>query len=95
MKGPFLSLKINLGLLFFGLVMALSGLLVQIKYHIGNHGGFDINKGVWGLGHTEWSMVHKISVIIFSFLMVYHIILHWRWFKAVITKNLIAKNKLV
>jgi hypothetical protein len=27
--------------------------------------------------------------------MIYHIILHWKWYKAVITKNLIAKNKLI
>jgi hypothetical protein len=95
LKSPFFSLKINLGLLFSGLVLAFSGLLMQIEYHMGNHGVTDINKVVWGLSYTEWSITHRIFVIIFSLFMVYHIILHWRWFKAVITKNLIAKNKLV
>ena len=75
--------------------MAFSGLLMQIEYHMGNYGGIDINKAVWGFSHYDWSLVHKIFVIIFSFFMVYHIILHWRWYKSVISKNLIAKNKLV
>jgi len=95
MKGQLFSLKINLGLLFSGLIMALSGLLIQINYHMGNHCGIDNNKVVLGLSHTEWSMIHKISIIIFSFFMVYHIILHWRWFSTVISKNLIGKNKHV
>lgn len=95
MKSTAFSLKINFGLFFSGLVMVFSGLLIQIEYHIGNHGRIDINKAVWGLSHSNWSMIHKIFVIIFSFFMVYHIILHWRWFKTVITKNMITKNKLV
>ncbi|WP_320019538.1 DUF4405 domain-containing protein [Labilibaculum manganireducens] len=95
MKSPSLSLKINLGLLLLGLIMVFSGLLIQIKYHIGNHDGIDIIKSVWGLSHSEWLIIHKISVIIFSFFLVYHINLHWRWFKAVVKKNLIAKNRHV
>lgn len=95
MKSPFFSLKINLGLLFSGLVMIFSGLLIQINYHMGNHGRIVISKSVWCLSHSDWSLIHKISVIIFSFVVIYHIKLHWRWFKAVITKNLIAKNKLI
>jgi hypothetical protein len=95
MKSPSFSLKINLGLLFLGLIMVFSGLLIQIKYHMGNHGGLDFDRAVWGFCHSDWSLIHKISVIIFSFFMVYHIILHWKWFKAVVAKRLITKNKLV
>ena len=95
MKSSFYSLKINLGLLFSGLIVMFSGLLIQINYHMVNHGGTDINKAVWSLSRTEWSMIHKISIIIFSIFMAYHIILHWQWFKAVISKKLISKNKLI
>jgi len=95
MKSPLFSLIINLGLLFSGLIMVFSGLLIQIKYHMGNQGGIDINKTVCGLIYIEWTLIHKIIVIIFSCFIIYHIILHWSWFKTVITKNLIAKNKLV
>lgn len=94
MNSPINSSKTNHGLLFLGLIMVFSGLLLQINFHMGVHGPIDINMTVWGLSRTEWSMIHKISIVLFTFLMVNHIILHWRWYKAIVTKKLFAKNKL-
>ncbi len=93
MKGQSDRLKINLGLLFAGLIVVISGLLIQIKFHMGNHGMMDLNRVFWKLNKTEWSLFHKIAVIVFTFFVAYHIQLNRKWFKAVITKKLMAKNK--
>ena len=95
MKSTSLSLKINLGLFFSGLVMAFSGLVIQICYHIGNHEGIDNYDTVLGINYSGWSLVHKISIIVFSIFMIYHVVLHWKWYKTVIKKRLISKNKQV
>lgn len=95
MKSSSFSLKINLGLLFFGFIMAFSGLLIQICYHIGNQEGIHNYDTVIGINYSGWSLVHKISIIIFSIFMIYHVVLHWKWFKTVVKKRLISKNKQV
>ncbi len=95
MKNLPISLKINLALLFLGLIMSSSGLLIQIKYHMGNYEEIIRSKEVWGLIHPEWSLIHRISAIVFSMCVFYHVKLHWKWFKAVVKKKLIVKNKLV
>ena len=95
MKRAAFSLKINLGLLFSGSLMAFSGLLMQIHYHIRNHGEIDNYDTVLGINYSGWSLVHKISIIVLSFFMIYHIILHWKWYNTIIKKRLISKNKQV
>jgi magnesium-transporting ATPase (P-type) len=81
---------IHYGLLISALVMAFSGLLIQVKYHMGNNGN---HQGVsYGPGYIELSFVHKIVVLFFSFFTILHIVSHWKWYKTVIKKQLIAKN---
>jgi hypothetical protein len=92
MKRQALSFAINLGLLFLGFIMAFSGLLIQIKYHMGHHGGIDINNSVLGISYYDWSDIHKISIIFISIFMIFHFVLHWKWYKTIIKKNLITKN---
>jgi hypothetical protein len=94
-KNPILKFIINLGLLLMGSVMVFSGLLIQINYHIGNHGDIDPNKAVFGIDYSGWSSIHKIAIVIVSFLMILHIILHWKWYKTVLQKHLISENKQV
>lgn len=84
---------INLGLLLSGLMMVSSGLLIQVKYHMGHHGDIAINDTIAGISYYGWSDLHKISVVVLSAFMTFHIAVHWKWYKAVITKKLIAKNK--
>jgi len=75
--------------------MAFSGFLIQFNYHMGHHGGIDTNHMVLGIKHSGWSDIHKISIIFFSILVIFHIILHWKWYKTIIKKRLFARNKQV
>ena len=52
----------------------------------------DTSKIVNGLDYTEWSTIHKFAIVVFSLIMIYHIYLHLKWYKGVITKHLIRKN---
>ena len=86
---------INLGLFIFGLTSMFSGILIQVKYHMGNHGNIAINDYVFGVNYHNWSVIHKISIVVFSLLMIYHVYQHWKWYKIAITKKLISKNQQV
>lgn len=92
MKNSIFKFINNLVLLFSGSVIAFSGLLIQFNYHIGNHGEININQTVLGINYFGWSDIHKISIIFFSIFMIVHIIQHWKWYKTIIRKSLIAKN---
>jgi hypothetical protein len=93
MKSPILNFIINTSLLFMGSGMAFSGFLIQFNYHMGHDDGIDVNYMVYTLNYSEWSDIHKIAIILFSILMIFHTILHLKWYKTVITKKLYAKNK--
>lgn len=85
----------NLGLLISGIATIFSGILIQIRFHMGNHGNIALNENVFGLNYQNWSLTHKISIVALTLLMIYHIYRHWKWYKVVITKKLIAKNQQV
>lgn len=55
----------------------------------------DTVKIVCGFNYSDWSTIHKVVVILFSLLMIYHTYVHWKWYKGVITKHLIGKNRQV
>ncbi len=55
--------------------------------------GIDTDKTVWGLSYSGWSTTHKSAIFLFSILMIYHIYNHLKWYKAVVNKHLIGKNK--
>lgn len=86
---------VNIGLFIFGITTAFSGMLIQIKYHMGNHGNIAIHDFVLGLNYHDWSVVHKISIVVLSLFAIYHIYQHWKWYKGVISKRLFAKNQQV
>lgn len=88
------NLITNLGLLLAGAAMALSGFVMQFGYHVGHHGNIDENNPVFGMYYSGWSNSHKISIVILSLLIIVHIALHWEWYKTVMTKKLLARNKL-
>lgn len=85
----------NLGLLFSTPVMAFSGLLIQIRYHMGNHGCIDTSTNALGLNYHAWSNLHKYASIIFLIFMISHFALHWQWYKAVLSKGMLSKHKEV
>ena len=93
-KNPMFGFLINLGLLLFGSAMVFSGLLLQISYHMGHHGEIDTNHLVLGLNYFNWSDIHLISAGLVSIGMVFHIILHWKWYTTVVQKKkLVVKNQ--
>lgn len=85
----------NFGLIAFGIATVFSGMLIQLKYHMGNHGNIAINDYALGINYQSWSAVHKVSIVILSLLMIYHVYHHWKWYKGVISKKLISKNQQV
>jgi len=95
MEKQYNRLLLNLGLLLSGCVTIFSGLLMQIQFHMGNHGHSAINNQALGLNYNGWSYIHKISILILSLIMIFHISQHWKWYKIVMKKRLIAKNAQV
>jgi hypothetical protein len=102
---------INNLLIFYGLITITSGLVLQIEFHMGSHPdnnkayippvsyeqiqGIDLNKTVWVFNYSCWSAIHKVAIVFFSLFMINHIYNHWKWYKEVISKRLIGKNKQV
>src|SRR5512138_1723266 len=68
---------------------------MQFGYQMGHQGSIDENNPILGMYYPAWSSCHKISIIIMSFLIIFHIALHWEWYKTVIRKKLLSRNKLV
>lgn len=95
MKKQLSKLSINLGLLICGFLGVVSGLVLQVTFHIGNHGGEAMNGHVRAIGYKGWSDIHKVSILLMSILMIIHIYLHWKWYKTIINKRLFRKNKQV
>lgn len=90
-----LSFLINLGLLLTGMVMALSGFIMQFGYHMGHHGSIDESMPVLGLYYAGWSNSHKMAIVAVSLLIMAHIVLHGDWYGTVVKKKLFVRNKLV
>jgi hypothetical protein len=44
----------------------------------GGHGPVEVRQ-LLGLGRHDWGDVHFVLAVIFSVLMLVHLILHWRW----------------
>ncbi|WP_320051743.1 DUF4405 domain-containing protein [uncultured Acetobacteroides sp.] len=86
---------INLGLLLFGIATVFSGMLIQAKYHMGNHGNIATKNLVLGINYQGWSDIHKISIVALSLLIICHVYLHRKWYKAAIIKRHISKNQQV
>jgi len=55
----------------------------------------DTTKIVFGFNYHDWSTIHKVVIVLFSLLMIHHAYVHWKWYKGVITKHLIGKNRQV
>ena len=86
---------VNLGLFVFGIASAFSGMLIQVMYHMGNHGNIVKNDVALGINYYGWSSVHKFSIGFLLIFMTYHVYQHWKWYKVVFVKRLFAKNQQV
>jgi hypothetical protein len=81
---------INIGLIIVSLTTILTGFVIQLEYHMG---GISPAVETWGLTYNNWSFFHKLSIVFFSLLTLFHIISHWKWYKITVIKKLISKNK--
>jgi magnesium-transporting ATPase (P-type) len=57
--------------------------------------GIDTKKTILGLRYNSWTVLHKYVIFFFLLLMLYHVSIHWKWYKGVVSRNLIGKNKQV
>ncbi len=55
----------------------------------------DTTKIVCGFNYPDWSTIHKVVIVLFSLLMICHTYVHWKWYKGVVTKHLIGRNRQV
>ena len=95
MKQNVYQFIINWWLIIAVFATLFTGLLIQVKYHMGNQGNTIINTNEPGINYKNWADIHKISIVVLSALMVYHIYKHLKWYKVIIMKKLISKNKQV
>lgn len=81
-------------LLLSAAITSLSGVVMQVGYHISDSSKVD--RTILGLGYADWSVIHKIAIVVFALLCLYHICLHWKWYKVVLKKpSLRSKNRQV
>ncbi|MPM05071.1 hypothetical protein SDC9_51355 [bioreactor metagenome] len=95
MENQLYRFNVNVGLIVFGFASAFSGMLIQIKYHIGSHGDVATGDSVLGINYPGWSAVHKFSIVAMTLLAICHIAQHWNWYKSVVAKRLFSKNRQV
>jgi hypothetical protein len=89
------NLLIHVGLLISGSATVFSGLLIQVEYHMGHHEINTINDAVFGISYFGWSDIHKVSIVLLSAFMIFHISRHWKLYKVIGKKKVVAKNRQV
>ena len=87
--------SINILLLISSITTAFSGLTIMIHYHMGHQGDISTTDLFWGIYYGGWSTIHKTATIALSLIMAYHILLHLKWYKNVLLKKLLTKNRQV
>ncbi len=89
-----LSATINISLLIFTVITALSGFILQIGYHMGGHGLINTSVRYLEMDYYSWAMIHKASILLITPLFITHTILHWNWYRSIVKgKKLKGKNK--
>jgi hypothetical protein len=83
---------VNVASLISGLLASVSGLVILINYHMGHEGVIISTDMFWRLDYFDWALLHKISVVVFTLFIMYHVVLHWKWYKTIIRKKLVRKN---
>ncbi len=109
-KKYLLRFLVNNLLILTGIVMIISGFVIQLGFHMGGadrHLESDSHSQttnieqlrevsqdstVWGIDYSTWSVIHKTAIVLLSLLMIYHFVIHWKWYKAVLAKHLVKKN---
>lgn len=77
-------------LLLICLLLSLSGLIIQIKYHAGHRPD---TEAVLGLSRYGWLVLHKISAVLIAIGLTVHGVLHINWFKYALLRAQKARSK--
>ncbi|MFZ5597025.1 MAG: DUF4405 domain-containing protein [Bacillota bacterium] len=75
---------IDLLIFFPFIILAFSGLLIQINYHAG---GLSSETTVLGLNNSGWLNLHKMTAVISLIGIAIHVFLHAGWIKMVFKKK--------
>lgn len=75
----------NLSLLVIGIIMSVSGLFIQIYYHL---------LAIIDSEFSMWTNIHKWSALIFTLIILAHIKQHLKWYKGIFRKQLFRKNRI-
>lgn len=80
-------------LLLTGTIASLSGIAIQIGYHVGSPDSITkASRTILGFGYADWSVIHKLAIVIFALSGIYHIYVRRKWYKAVLKKPLLRKQ---
>ena len=84
----------NYLLLAAAAVTSLSGVIIQVGYHIGNPSTLiKTTRTMWGLLYRHWQLIHLTAAFLFLVLSVYHLYKHRKWYKGVIKKRTFSRHK--
>ena len=84
---------LNYSLLILGVCTCLSGVIMQLEYHIGVADRSAIaHIKHWGMNYSQWQITHHAVASLFFILSAIHVYLHRRWYKGVISKRLYKRN---
>jgi hypothetical protein len=84
---------LNLSLLASAALSAGTGLLLQIKYHIGHPAPSISLETVWGHEYPFWSSVHKFASVVFLAFALIHLFRNHKWIKGVLTKRRMGRPR--
>ncbi len=70
-------------LILFSILSAFSG----FKLHIAGHGNMH---EIW----HNWAVVHVITSVLFLVSAIFHVIMHWGWYKGLIRNGIGRKSKM-
>lgn len=80
---------LNLELLSCGLTSAISGITIQVRFHMHHV----VEAGVEASSHALWLLVHKGSSALLVVLVAWHLSGDWKWPRALWTARRSARHK--
>jgi hypothetical protein len=92
---PTVLIVINSILLLCSIATVFSGYTIMLHYHMGHPGAISTSETFWGFYYSDWSLIHKSCAVAVTLFISYHTQLHWEWYKKVLYKKLMTKNRQV
>ena len=84
---------LNYSMFISGLITVISGIMLQIGYHIGNPSlSIKQTKQLWHLHYNSWQNIHIIAALLFLILCGVHIFIHKKIYKIIFQRGLYKRN---